>query len=211
MENLIPSCLSPDDLALFQPHLEHVDRPPRKVLGCADQRITAAYFPESAFASIRIKTGNHHVWSGSVHCKVIFVHRRSGLALLVLILAALFFRPMGAFALDTSQQAGRELFQEQCSPCHGIDATGNGPMAAALKVAPSDLTEISKRAGGVFPAARIVEIITFGSALAGHGSREMPIWGEIFSNDVGGGRRGAASSRRAVLELKRYLEAIQKK
>ena len=105
---------------------------------------------------------------------------------------------------------GEALYHEQCAACHGEDATGNGPAASALKVAPPNLTEISKRAGGTFPAARVVEIITYGGDIAAHGSGPMPMWGRVFSTEGGGGKIGAARSRQALIALKRYLETIQK-
>jgi mono/diheme cytochrome c family protein len=105
---------------------------------------------------------------------------------------------------------GEALYHEQCAACHGEDATGNGPAASALKVAPPNLTEISKRAGGTFPAARVVEIITYGGNIAAHGSGPMPVWGRVFSTEGGGGKIGAARSRQALIALKRYLETIQK-
>jgi hypothetical protein len=39
----------------------------------------------------------------------------------------------------------------------------------------------------------------------------MPVWGKVFSGEGGRGKSGGAYSRRAVVELKRYLETIQKK
>ena len=45
------------DLALLEPHLEPVDLPLRKVLGRANKKITAVYFPESGFASVVVNTG----------------------------------------------------------------------------------------------------------------------------------------------------------
>ncbi|MFA5901087.1 MAG: cytochrome c [Hyphomicrobium sp.] len=105
---------------------------------------------------------------------------------------------------------GEALFQERCAACHGAMATGDGPAAAALKVAPPNLTEISARAGGSFPAARIVEVITFGGDIAAHGNGPMPVWGRVFSDEGGRGKIGAARSRQAVIALKRYLESIQK-
>jgi mono/diheme cytochrome c family protein len=107
--------------------------------------------------------------------------------------------------------SGRELFREHCAQCHGADGTGNGPMAKVLTIAPADLTEISKRANGKFPADRVVEIIRYGGNVTGHGSQVMPIWGRVFSSEGGGGKVGNAYSRRAIVELKRYLETIQKK
>jgi mono/diheme cytochrome c family protein len=77
---------------------------------------------------------------------------------------------------------GKDLFKAYCASCHGLDAKGKGPMAASLKVPPSDLTRISIRNHGVFPIARVQKIIA-GEELprSGHGSTEMPVWGPIFS------------------------------
>lgn len=105
---------------------------------------------------------------------------------------------------------GEALFNERCATCHGADATGNGPAAEALKVAPANLTEIARRAGGTFPSARVVEIITYGGNIAAHGSGPMPVWGRVFSIEGGRGKIGAARSRQAIIALKRYLETIQK-
>lgn len=105
---------------------------------------------------------------------------------------------------------GEALFMERCAACHGTDASGNGPAASALKVAPPDLREVSKRSDGKFPAAHVVEIITFGGNIAAHGSGPMPVWGRVFSDEGGRGKIGAARSRQAIIALKRYLESIQK-
>lgn len=113
--------------------------------------------------------------------------------------------------------SGQQLYQDHCATCHGADATGNGPMAQVLKEPPADLTGISIRAGGTFPAGQVVEIIRYGGNLAGHGTMPghgaavMPVWGRVFSEEGGGGKGGGAFSRRAVIELKRYLESIQRK
>jgi mono/diheme cytochrome c family protein len=105
---------------------------------------------------------------------------------------------------------GEALFMERCAACHGADAKGDGPAAGALKVPPANLTEISKRAGGTFPSARIVEMITYGGNIAAHGSGPMPVWGLVFSQEGGRGKIGAARSRQSIIALKRYLETIQK-
>ena len=66
--------------------------------------------------------------------------------------------------------------------CHGKDGKGGGTMAKSLKVAPPDLARIAMRNGGRFPMARIQRIISGEEPLpAGHGTREMPVWGPIFS------------------------------
>ena len=91
--------------------------------------------------------------------------------------------------------SGRELFREHCAQCHGDDGTGNGPMAKVLNVAPADLTAITKRANGKFPADRVVEIIRYGGNVSGHGSQVMPIWGLVFSEGRGRKDRKRLSSQ----------------
>jgi mono/diheme cytochrome c family protein len=77
---------------------------------------------------------------------------------------------------------GPELFKAYCAVCHGNNGHGGGPMAAALKVPPSDLSKIASHNGGVYPLARVEKIIA-GEDMrsAGHGTQAMPIWGPIFS------------------------------
>jgi hypothetical protein len=55
-------------------------------------------------------------------------------------------------------------------------------MAKSLKSAPADLTRISGHNGGSFPLTRVRRVISGEQPLgAGHGTREMPIWGPNFS------------------------------
>ena len=57
---------------------------------------------------------------------------------------------------------GKELFRQFCAVCHGVDAKGGGPAAAALKRAPSDLTQISRKHEGKFPSLPVKVAITGG-------------------------------------------------
>src|SRR5689334_1329693 len=54
---------------------------------------------------------------------------------------------------------GPDLFRSYCASCHGVDGKGNGPVSPALKTKPTDLTSISRRNGGIFPADRVSKII----------------------------------------------------
>jgi mono/diheme cytochrome c family protein len=105
--------------------------------------------------------------------------------------------------------AGVAIYQERCASCHGVNGKGDGPVAAALTVSPPDLTTIARRAGGAFPAGRVAQVITYGGNMPAHGSQTMPVWGKIFSVEAGRGDRGAQHSRRAVVQLVRYLANIQ--
>ncbi len=103
---------------------------------------------------------------------------------------------------------GPALYKAYCAACHGADGRGGGPMAQSLKVQPSDLTRISARNGGQFPLARIEKIISGEEPLpGGHGTREMPLWGPIFSQVVWDQDLG----RVRVDNLARYLKDLQTK
>jgi mono/diheme cytochrome c family protein len=102
---------------------------------------------------------------------------------------------------------GPALYKAYCASCHGADAKGYGPMMEFLKVSPSDLTRISVHYEGTFPLTRIERIISGEDQLSGHGTREMPVWGPIFSQidqdrDLG---------RVRIDNLARYLRDIQTK
>ncbi len=89
-----------------------------------------------------------------------------------------------AHSQDTDQ--GKLQYQSGCAPCHGIDGKGGGPVSSQLKVPPADLTVLSKKNNGVFPFDSVYEIIDGRKAVAAHGTREMPIWGDRYSPDVVG-------------------------
>ena len=72
------------------------------------------------------------------------------------------------------------MFQSYCAPCHGKTGKGDGPAAAALKKTPADLTKISARNGGKFPEVQVKRYIEGLDEVAAHGSRDMPMWGELF-------------------------------
>jgi mono/diheme cytochrome c family protein len=81
---------------------------------------------------------------------------------------------------QTSAASGKEMFNQYCAPCHGTDAKGTGPAAPSMKSMPTDLTQLTKKNDGKFPAARISSILNFGSGLTSHGSADMPVWGPLF-------------------------------
>src|SRR5579863_2794135 len=55
--------------------------------------------------------------------------------------------------------SGKLLFRQYCAQCHGMDATGDGPVSPALKKKPANLTVLSKNNGGVFPADEVRNFI----------------------------------------------------
>lgn len=80
-----------------------------------------------------------------------------------------------------SEQSGADLYQYHCATCHGADGRGNGPMAPALVIQPTDLTTLAARNAGVLPVIRIVMRIDGRDPLVSHGS-PMPVYGAFFDD-----------------------------
>ncbi len=86
-----------------------------------------------------------------------------------------------AIAQTPKADLGKKEYDLQCSICHGADAKGNGFLGATLKVVPPDLTVLTRKNGGVFPAERVSGVIDGRVQIASHGSPEMPIWGTRYA------------------------------
>ncbi len=80
----------------------------------------------------------------------------------------------------TSPIDAKASFTQYCAVCHGTLGKGDGPAASALKKAPTDLTQLAKKNSGKFPTSRVAQYISGDETVASHGSRDMPIWGQIF-------------------------------
>ena len=122
-------------------------------------------------------------------------------ALCVFVGVLLFFAP---FANAGEEMSGKAVYERYCAVCHGIDGKGDGPMQAVLKPTASDLTLISKFNQGQFAYDRVYEVIESSVEVAGHGSGQMPIWGDAFRRDSD---NPLAYPR--ILELVFYLKSIQ--
>jgi len=115
-----------------------------------------------------------------------------------------------AFAAVAQQQNGYVvdgpgLYRTYCASCHGLDGKGAGPAAAALKRTPPDLTTISKRSNGQFPSFRIAHIIDGTESITAHGTREMPVWGDLLPQ-----HRDEALLKLREHNLTEYLQSMQK-
>ena len=101
------------------------------------------------------------------------------------------------------------MFKAYCAACHGIDAKGHGPAVPALKVAPPDLTLLSKNNHGKFPDQRVFTAIKGDANVIAHGSTDMPVWGVVFHQMTGSGVDAKAAVRLRSLCL--YIESLQQK
>jgi len=108
----------------------------------------------------------------------------------------------------TSPTSGAEMYKTYCAVCHGIDGKGNGPAAAALKTAPTDLTSLSKSNGGKYPEMKVASTIRGEGNLPAHGTAEMPVWGQLFWG-MSHGHESEVQQR--VANLTKYIEGMQAK
>jgi tetratricopeptide (TPR) repeat protein len=106
-------------------------------------------------------------------------------------------------------EIGEPYFRSYCASCHGIDARGDGPAAGSLRKPPADLTRIAARRGGHFPDGEIARFIDGRFELAVHGTREMPVWGEVFTRGIPEADSAESISRGKVLVVVEYLKSIQ--
>lgn len=111
-------------------------------------------------------------------------------------------------APQTSAASGKQMFEAYCASCHGTSGKGDGPAAAALKSAPADLTTLSKKNNGKFPADRVTSILRGQATVTAHGNRDMPVWGPVFWH-MSQGREAEVQQR--VANLTHYLESLQTK
>jgi mono/diheme cytochrome c family protein len=133
---------------------------------------------------------------------------RISLLLLVMAVSA------PAFAQDKTLgplevEMGANTFRTHCAPCHGRSATGDGPMADSLRFAPADLTRLAVHNHGQFPFDAVFKIVEGRERVKGHGTPDMPVWGDVFLD----AREGYSQEkvRERITQVVRYLETIQRK
>ncbi len=107
-----------------------------------------------------------------------------------------------------SAPSGKELFARNCAVCHGSDGKGGGPAAQSLKVAPADLTILSRKNGGKFPSSHVISVLRGEADLPAHGNKEMPVWAPAFGAT---GHDNAEGRKQRIGNLLRYIESLQRK
>jgi mono/diheme cytochrome c family protein len=110
----------------------------------------------------------------------------------------------------TDPTSGQEMYTAYCAVCHGTDGKGVGPATPALKTAPPDLTTLTKRNNGKYPALHVAQIIKGDIASPAHGDKDMPVWGRAFRS-LQSGTTFEADVQRRISSLNGYIESLQEK
>ena len=124
------------------------------------------------------------------------------------IVAALVVAFAGAAAAEAAPSSAQN-FATHCASCHGVRGDGTGPVAGVISGAIPNLTTISLRHGGEFPADQVASYIDGRSLPPVHGSRTMPVWGTVFDATA---RLvvDADSAGPRVADVVEYLRSIQR-
>jgi mono/diheme cytochrome c family protein len=109
---------------------------------------------------------------------------------------------------QTSAASGHEMYNSYCAVCHGTDGKGAGPAASALKVPPTDLTTLTSKNEGKYPAMHVSSVLRGDAETPAHGSKDMPMWGPLFRN-LSQGHDSEVQQR--IANLNQFVESIQKK
>lgn len=109
--------------------------------------------------------------------------RRQGKGLFIAILVALLWTTVGFSQEAEVIESGKHEFHQKCAICHGIDGKGDSIMMNLNLLAekPPDLTQLSKQHEGKFPFWLVYRIIDGREPVKGHGTPDMPIWGDLFT------------------------------
>lgn len=100
---------------------------------------------------------------------------------------------------------GKEHFAKYCSSCHGLD--GRGVKVDSLSKRPADLTQIrASTSNNEFPIMYVASTIDGRKMAKSHGTRDMPVWGEVFSKEE---QLTEDEIKGKLAELIAYLMSIQ--
>lgn len=110
-----------------------------------------------------------------------------------------------ALSQSPGHEFGKEAYRQYCASCHGAGGQGDGPNASTPKAVPTNLTTLAALNKGVFPSAKVIDVVKNGSAPLGH-SAEMPAWLKAFAV-----KGNPAATRSRISSLVRYIESLQKK
>lgn len=137
-------------------------------------------------------------------CAVRAGGRNAALALAMSLIAA------GCSSRYLEEPAGREVYLRHCASCHGEAGRGDGPVATTLRRAPADLTAIAQRNGGSFDEVRVMQVIDGRSLVTEHGTRDMPVWGIVFEEELEGEPYAGYTSLLRSRNLTDYLRSFQR-
>jgi 2-polyprenyl-6-methoxyphenol hydroxylase-like FAD-dependent oxidoreductase len=102
---------------------------------------------------------------------------------------------------------GHAMYNLYCASCHGFDGRGYGPALRGLKEHPVDLTRLSAKNDGEFPAQHVRYVLLDAGPNPSH-AREMPDWSAILA-ELNRDNPGVCMLR--ARSISDHLESIQER
>jgi mono/diheme cytochrome c family protein len=106
---------------------------------------------------------------------------------------------------------GKETYVRYCGACHGPGGKGDGIAGTFMRPKPIDLTQIAKKNKGEFPFTRVMETIDGRNTVRAHGDPQMPVWGEILTDQASSPMARQNEARGKVMAITDYIRSIQEK
>jgi mono/diheme cytochrome c family protein len=130
----------------------------------------------------------------------------------VFALVAMFSTTLLLAAVDVwaAEDASAALYLKYCGSCHGKDGKGRGPVSSDLKVKVPDLTTLSKNNKGVYPLPRVMSAIDGTRKVRGHGDPAMPVWGEVFKEELKEDKYAELTTLRKTQAIADYIARLQR-
>ena len=105
-------------------------------------------------------------------------------------------------------------YKDNCAACHGLDGKGDGPATDVLTTKPTNLTALASQNDGIYPFGRVYQVIDGRVSVAGHGTTDMPIWGNYFRAEALPATRHPGISAEEVVQgrilgLVYYIQTLQ--
>jgi mono/diheme cytochrome c family protein len=105
---------------------------------------------------------------------------------------------------------GEALYRRYCASCHGLNGEGDGVVAEVMTLTPTNLTTLAQKAGGKYDLRQTMSAIDGGRTIRAHGESAMPVWGEVFEEEL---KDAAHAKRTALLQVRaiaEYIRTLQK-
>jgi mono/diheme cytochrome c family protein len=115
---------------------------------------------------------------------------------------------IGWSARAAEPEPEKAAYLKYCSACHGAEGKGDGVVAAALRPKPTDLTQLAKQHGGTFPFMAVRDAIDGRKPVPAHGSSDMPVWGEVFTEEKAAAQPEGPPRGRVQL-ITEFVKSIQ--
>jgi len=116
-----------------------------------------------------------------------------------------------AGAAGAADHPGKAVFDQYCASCHGLSADGSGPVAAEMKIAPTDLRTLGKKYGMPLPKPKLREFIDGRDMVRSHGTSKMPVWGEDLIRSAPPTANVELFKRGSIIVILDYIETLQTK